>query len=62
MYPRMIQVEAELSHLLDADYSEEFSCIAHQLDEQQDVHDKYGWNDKYVKENTIINQSIFVID
>ena len=56
MYPRMVQVEAELSHLLDADYSEEFSCISHQLDEQQDVHDKYEWSDKYVKENTIINQ------
>ena len=62
MYPRMIQVEAELSHLLDADYSEEFSCIAHQLDEQQDVHDKFQWSDKYVKENTPINKVVTVSD
>ena len=56
MYPRMIQIEAELSHLLDANYEEDFSCISHQVDEQQDVHDKYQWSERYVKENTVINQ------
>ena len=56
MYPRMIQVSGDFSNLLEADYSEDFSCISHQVDEQQDVHDKYEWSTRYVKENTVINQ------
>ena len=56
MFPKTIQIEAELSHLLDANYNEDYSCITHQVQEQQDVHDKYQWSERYTKKNTVINQ------
>tara|TARA_B100000959_G_C14887111_1_gene585071 strand:+ start:206 stop:736 length:531 start_codon:yes stop_codon:yes gene_type:complete len=59
MYPRMIQVEGDLSRFMNDPPTEDVTCIAHQMNEQEDVHTEHGWSDYYVNENTIINQKFF---
>ena len=58
MFPKQISLNYDFDKFLNSDYStHEGSCIAHQVHEQNDVHEKYGpFPDTYVYENTIINQ------
>ena len=57
MYPKIIQLDFDLSKVLEADYSASNSCLFHQKYEQTDTYDKYGHvPESYCDENTTIHQ------
>ena len=55
-----IKIDYDLDVFLKADYSvHKGSCISHQVNELQDIHETYGWSNTYNSNNTIIRQLWF---